>query len=247
MIPFRIARYAEQLLNSVIHQVESCNLKPEFFDTRASRAQSTRPQSSLYLASTPTKKSRFDETVLNGEGYRYFAAVEHEKTQRYPNQIIHKENHENQIYNVVSIVLSAERGAAAFLQERITKFFSPEAIHTLLAFLRFYADYREKDISRFPCHEKLPEIVQKNLEELPSIEDFSAERDALLDNLNIPVLDEPAATTSGAPMEIDQDFDNDFDFHDAPTDFDDVPSSTQQPLSAKESQDIFAHYDDDNE
>uniref|UniRef100_A0A914XT13 Uncharacterized protein n=1 Tax=Panagrolaimus superbus TaxID=310955 RepID=A0A914XT13_9BILA len=48
-------------------------------------------------------------------------------------------------------------------------------------------------------------------------------------------------------MEIDQDFDNDFDFHDAPTDFDDVPSSTQQPLSAKESQDIFAHYDDDND
>uniref|UniRef100_A0A914YSF1 Uncharacterized protein n=1 Tax=Panagrolaimus superbus TaxID=310955 RepID=A0A914YSF1_9BILA len=237
--PFRIARFAEQLLNSVIHQVKSCNLKPEYFDSSVLPLQSTLSRSSINFAPPPSKIPRLNDTLFNGEGYRYFAAREHQKTIRYPNQIINSENYENQISNLVSKVLSSEKGSAVFLKERITQFFSPEAIYTLLTFLRFYADYRGKDISQFPCHKELPESAQKDLTELPLIEGILKERGALRDIPNIPVFHESAA----APMEIDYDFDNDFNYQDSSTDFYDSLSFSPQQLTAKKSQDIFVNSD----
>uniref|UniRef100_A0A914P5G5 Condensin complex subunit 2 n=1 Tax=Panagrolaimus davidi TaxID=227884 RepID=A0A914P5G5_9BILA len=239
--PFRIARYVEQLLNSVIHQVQSSNLKQEFFDTRVSRAQSTLPHSSLYSMNTSLKKSRFNET-FSGETYRYFAAFEFEKTQRYPNQIFNY-NDDNQIYKIVSKTLSLGKGFEAFQTQRINNYFTGQAIFTLLAYVKFYTDKRGKDLSKFTVIQELPEEIMNDPEEASSVENNSAERDELLENLIIP------AHTEGAPMEIDHDFDNEFDFHDAPTSplpneqngsFHDAPNSSQRPLNEVISQALFA-------
>uniref|UniRef100_A0AC35FDV0 Uncharacterized protein n=1 Tax=Panagrolaimus sp. PS1159 TaxID=55785 RepID=A0AC35FDV0_9BILA len=252
--PFRIARYVEQILNSVIHQVQTSNLKQELFDTHASRSQSTRPHS--YSMNSTFKRSRFDETLFGGETYRYFAAFELEKTQRYPYQILNN-NDENQIYKIVSKTLSSGKGFAAFQTERINDYFTGQAIFTLLAYVKFYTDNRGKDLSKFPIIQELTEEIMNDLEEAPSAENNSAERDEVLENFIIP------EHTDVAPMEIDHEFDNDFDFHDAPTSplqngqngsFHDETNSSQRPLHGVISQDLFASdnengggYDDDDD
>uniref|UniRef100_A0AC34F0F9 Condensin complex subunit 2 n=1 Tax=Panagrolaimus sp. ES5 TaxID=591445 RepID=A0AC34F0F9_9BILA len=54
----------------------------------------------------------------------------------------YSEHLSNSVIHEVQSFLSAEKGVSVFLKERITKHFSPESIHTLLAFLKFYEDYR---------------------------------------------------------------------------------------------------------
>ena len=69
--PFRIVRFAEQLIKCVIHEVAPGTLKPQFFP----RHGHSRPQSAM-TPYTPAKRSRIDDSLCSGNTIRYFAAHE---------------------------------------------------------------------------------------------------------------------------------------------------------------------------
>ena len=200
LVPFRISRYAQFVVSSVVHEVQKGNLVM-VDDIR------NRPPSAMHHNSTiiPFKKARLDEAFGNRgpHDYLYFFAMERFPVKRYQEQEVH--HNPAVIRENILKTLTSDRMLMTGKVDSDPAIL--DAFWALVTMVGIYAEHKDVDLTDAPVVDELPTLEEE--EELAFME---VDQERIMDFLA--QQPEPMQTDTSFHIDI-PDVDDDHDFHTA--------------------------------
>ncbi|KAE9555066.1 hypothetical protein FO519_001727 [Halicephalobus sp. NKZ332] len=201
LVPFRISRYAQYVVSSVIHEVQKGSLVM-VDDIR------NRPPSAMHLNSTivPYKRARLDEAFSNRgpHDYLYFFAMERFPVKRYQEQEVH--HNPGVIRENILKTLTSERAVATGRMNSDPAIL--DAFWALVTMVGFYAEHKNVDLTDTPVVDELPTLEEEGEEVVP----MEVDQERIMDFL----AQQPEVVQNDLDLHLDiPDMDDDHDFHTA--------------------------------